>query len=164
MGNLQRTSYRFSFVDVTLQVDALFDVVHSAKNWRSRHCTSHAWCSALIEQRTETVLYHTLPGNSGVRFFGEIHRLLAFGFSLRHGDLKWLKTEVVWPGSDAYERELNRTLRLVSWLKRERRLAVAQPTSQTQKGTRTTGCWRIWCPHERMGSKIIFFFFFWGRA
>ena len=75
MGNLQRTSYRFSFVDVTLQVDALFDVVHSAKNWRSRRCTSHAWRSALIVQHTETVLYHTLPQNFGVRFFGEIHHL-----------------------------------------------------------------------------------------
>ena len=73
MGNLQRTSYRFSFVDVTLQVDMLFDVVHSTKNWRSRHCTSHAWRSALIILRTETVLYHTLPRNFGVRFFGEIH-------------------------------------------------------------------------------------------
>ena len=72
-GNLQHTSYRFSFVDVTLQVDALFEVVHSAKNWRSRRCTSHAWHSALIVQRTETVLYHTLPGNFGVRFLGEIH-------------------------------------------------------------------------------------------
>ena len=30
MGNLQRTSYRFSFVDVMLQFDELFDVVHSA--------------------------------------------------------------------------------------------------------------------------------------
>ena len=73
MGNLQRTSYCFSFVDVTLQVDTLFDVVHSTKNWRSRRCTSHAWHSALIVQRTETVLYHTLPGNFGVWFFGEIH-------------------------------------------------------------------------------------------
>ena len=30
MGNLQCTSYRFSFVDVMFRVDALFDVVHSA--------------------------------------------------------------------------------------------------------------------------------------
>ena len=30
MGNFQCTSYRFPFVDVTFQVDALFDVVHSA--------------------------------------------------------------------------------------------------------------------------------------
>ena len=29
MGNLQRISYRFSFVDVTLQGDVLFDVVHA---------------------------------------------------------------------------------------------------------------------------------------
>ena len=57
--NLQRTSYRFSFIDVTLQVDALFDV-HSTKNWR-RRCTSHAWRSVLIVQHAETVLYHTLP-------------------------------------------------------------------------------------------------------
>ena len=68
MGNLQHTSYRFSFVDVTLQVDALFDVIHSAKNWRSRRCTSHAWRSALIVQCTGTVLYRTLPENFGVRF------------------------------------------------------------------------------------------------
>ena len=45
----------------------------SPKNWRSRRCTSHAWRSALIVQRTETVLYNTLPGNFGVRFFGKIH-------------------------------------------------------------------------------------------
>ena len=45
----------------------------SPKNWRSRRCTSHAWHSALIVQRTETVLYNTLSGNFGVRFFGEIH-------------------------------------------------------------------------------------------
>ena len=32
-------------------------------------CTSHAWRSALIVQHTETVLYHTLPANFGVRFF-----------------------------------------------------------------------------------------------
>ena len=93
-----------------------------------------------------------------------ITRELTFGFSFWHGDLKWLKTEVVLPGSDTYEQELNRMLRLVSWLKCECRLAVVQPTSQTQKGTRTTGCWRIWCPHERMGLKIILFLFFWGRA
>ena len=72
MGNLQRTSYCFSFVDVTLHVDMLFDVVHSTKNW-SRRCTSHAWHSALIVQCTETVLYNTLPENFGVRFFGEIY-------------------------------------------------------------------------------------------
>ena len=42
MGNLQHTSYCFSFVDVTLPIDASFDVVHSAmgdrKVSRSRHC------------------------------------------------------------------------------------------------------------------------------
>jgi len=36
-------------------------------------CTSHTWHSALIVQHTETVLYNALPGNFGVRFFGEIH-------------------------------------------------------------------------------------------
>ena len=30
MGNLERIFYRFFFVDVTLQGDVLFDVVHSA--------------------------------------------------------------------------------------------------------------------------------------
>ena len=45
----------------------------SPKNWRCRRCTSHAWHSALIIQRTETVLYNTLPGNFGVHFLGEIH-------------------------------------------------------------------------------------------
>ena len=29
MGNLQRTSYHFSFVDVTFRVDVLFNVIHS---------------------------------------------------------------------------------------------------------------------------------------
>ena len=100
-GNLQRTSYHFSFVDVTLQVDALFEVVHSAKNWRSRRCTSHAWHSMLIVQCTETCVSYS-SGKIGVRFFFRfITQELAFGFSLRHGDLKWLKTEVVSPGSDA---------------------------------------------------------------
>ena len=87
-----------------------------------------------------------------------ITRELAFGFLLRHGYLKWLKTEVVSPGSDASEREINWTLWLVSWLKHECRLAVAQPTSQTKKGTRATGCWQIWCPRECMGSKKNSFF------
>ena len=75
MGNLQRTSYRFSFVDVTLQVDVLFDVVHSTMGDRKvpRTEEAHAWRSALIVQHTETVLYNTLPGNFGVQFFGEIH-------------------------------------------------------------------------------------------
>jgi len=48
MGNLQRTSYHFSFLDVTLQVDTFFNVVHSAignrkvsrTELRSRRCTS----------------------------------------------------------------------------------------------------------------------------
>ena len=40
-------------------------------------CTSHAWRSALIVQHTETVLYHTLPGNFGVCFSGEIHHTRA---------------------------------------------------------------------------------------
>ena len=71
MGNLQRTSYRFSFVDVTLQADVLFDAVHSTKNWRSRRCTLHAWRSALIVQRTETVPYILFP-EILVRFFGKI--------------------------------------------------------------------------------------------
>ena len=71
IGNLQHTSYRFSFIDVTLQVDALFDVVHSIKNWR-RRCTSHAWRSVLIVHHAETVLYHTLPGFCFC-FFGKIH-------------------------------------------------------------------------------------------
>ena len=75
MGNLQRTSYCFSFVDVTLQVDALFDAVHSTMGDRKvpRTEEAHAWRSALIVQRTETVLYNTLPGNFGVCFFGKIH-------------------------------------------------------------------------------------------
>ena len=74
----------------------------SPKNWRSRRCTSHAWRSALIVQRTETVLHNTLPGNSGVRFFGQIHHPGArFRLLTSAWHLKWLKTEVVSPGSDA---------------------------------------------------------------
>ena len=42
-GNLQHTFYHFSFVDVTLPVDTLFDVIHSAmgdrKVPRSGRCT-----------------------------------------------------------------------------------------------------------------------------
>ena len=78
MGNLQRTSYRFSFVDVTLRVVRRCTFRHgrqkSPKNWRSRHCTSHAWRSALIVQRTETVLYNSYLEILVCRFFGEIHR------------------------------------------------------------------------------------------
>ena len=41
---------------------------------------------------------YILPGKSGVQFItGE----LAFSFSLRHGDLKCVKTEVISSGSDA---------------------------------------------------------------
>ena len=42
MGNLQRTSYHFSFVDVTLQVDMLFDVIHSAMGDRKVPDTEEA--------------------------------------------------------------------------------------------------------------------------
>ena len=43
MRNLQRTSYRLSFVDVTLQGDALrFDVVHSAMGDRKVPRTEEA--------------------------------------------------------------------------------------------------------------------------
>ena len=42
MGNLQCTSYHFSFVDVTLRVDALFDVVHSAMGDRKVPRTEEA--------------------------------------------------------------------------------------------------------------------------
>ena len=52
----------------------------SPKNWRSKRCTSHAWHSVLIIQRTETFLYNALPGNVGVHFcfvlfFDKIHHL-----------------------------------------------------------------------------------------
>ena len=60
MGNLQHTSHRFSFVDVTLWADMSFDI-HSAmgdrKVPRSRRCSSHAGCSVLIVQCMETFLY-----------------------------------------------------------------------------------------------------------
>ena len=42
MGNLQRTSYRLSFVDETLQADALFDVVHSTMGDRKVPRTEEA--------------------------------------------------------------------------------------------------------------------------
>ena len=78
---------------------------NSHKNWRSRRCTSHAWRSALIVQRTETFLYNILPGNFGASFLlfltRFITRELAFSVLLQHCDLKWLKTEVVSPGRDA---------------------------------------------------------------
>ena len=58
MGNLQCTSYCFSFADVMLPVDVALDVLHSALGDRivprSRRCTSHAGRSALIIQCTET--------------------------------------------------------------------------------------------------------------
>ena len=56
---------------MTLQADALFDVVHSSMGDRKVPRTEEVG-SALIVQRTETVLYNTLPGNFGVRFLGEI--------------------------------------------------------------------------------------------
>ena len=87
IGNLQRTSYRFSFVDVTLQVDALFEVVHSAKNWRSRRCTSYAWRTVLIVQRTETVLYHIFPE---ILVCGFLARFIGFSLSAsRFGMAIW---------------------------------------------------------------------------
>ena len=75
----------------------------SPKNWRSRRCISHAWCSAVIVQRTEIVLYNTLPGNFGVRFFGEIyHPGVHFHFSVASAwQFKMIETVVVSPGSDA---------------------------------------------------------------
>ena len=42
MGNLQHNSYHFSFVDVTLQDDALFNVVHSAMGDRKVPRTEEA--------------------------------------------------------------------------------------------------------------------------
>ena len=45
MGNLQRTSYRFSFVDVTFRVDTLFNVVHSAMGDRKVPRTEEASAS-----------------------------------------------------------------------------------------------------------------------
>ena len=60
MGNIQGISCCFSFVDVTLPVNAQLNVVHFAmsnrKVPRSRRCTSHAGCSALIVQCTKTFL------------------------------------------------------------------------------------------------------------
>ena len=123
----------------------------SPKNWRSRHCSSHAWCSALNVQRTETFLDNNLPGNFGVQFF--LTRLITWEL-IRHGDLKWLKTEVVLPGSDAQERgtELNAT---TGQLVKTRALIGCGTTniSDTKKA-HATGCWCIWCPHACRGSKI----------
>ena len=42
MGHLQHTSYRFSFVDVMLQADALFKVIHSAMGDRKVPDTEEA--------------------------------------------------------------------------------------------------------------------------
>ena len=42
MGNLLRTSYRFSFIDVMLRVGALFDVVHSTMGDRKVPRTEEA--------------------------------------------------------------------------------------------------------------------------
>ena len=60
MGNIQCISCCFSFVDVTLPVNALLNVVHFAmgnrKVPRRSRCTSHAGCSALIVQCTKTFL------------------------------------------------------------------------------------------------------------
>ena len=151
MGNLQRTSYRFSFVDVSFQVDVLFDVVRSAMGDRkvprteeagaalhmlgARHWSYNAqklFCITLFPDILVCVFFfgggRWWGGGGGTRF---ITQELAFSFSLLYGDLKWLKTEVVSPGSDTEEQELNQTLRLVSWLKRKRWLAMAQLTSQT---------------------------------
>ena len=61
MGNLQHISHCFCFVDATLWADMSFDIIHSAmgdrKVPRSRRCSSHAGCSALIVQCMETFLY-----------------------------------------------------------------------------------------------------------
>ena len=61
---------------------------------------------------------YILPGKFGVQFFDEIYHMGAhFQLSLQYGDLKWLKREVVLPGSNTRERELNQMLWLVSWFK-----------------------------------------------
>ena len=92
MENLQCTSYRFSFVDVTLPVDVLFDVVHSAmgdrKVPRSRHCTSHAGHSALVVQCTESLHIFFLESLVCNLSLGSM--LSAFRFSMAiWNDWKW---------------------------------------------------------------------------
>ena len=71
MGNIQRTSYHFSFVNVMLPVDASFDIVHSAmgdiKVPRSRHALN------MLSALHRLFCRYILPGKFGVQFFDKIY-------------------------------------------------------------------------------------------
>ena len=80
-GNFQRTSYRFSFVEVMLQDDALFDIVHSAMGDKKVPRTKEA-CAALHMLGALHWLYNAqklccitlFPEFFLIFFFGEIHQ------------------------------------------------------------------------------------------
>ena len=107
----------------------------AASSWRIiwRHTFHHGWQKSPKKQalhltRWVLCIDHTMHRNFSVDiFFLEslvrvfwtkfITRELTFSFLLGHGNLKWLNTEAISPGSDAYKWELNWTLWLVSWFK-----------------------------------------------
>ena len=75
-------------------------------------CTMHRHCSAYM------YFFPEMCGGFLVCFFTRFTtRGACFWLLLWHGDLKWFKTEVVSPGSDAQQRELNWMQWLVSWFK-----------------------------------------------
>ena len=152
--------------------DTLFDVVHSAMGNRNVPRTEEA--SAALHMLGTPRWSYNAQKLFCIMLFPEILVCfflwtrfitweLAFSFLLQHGYFKWLKTEVVSPGCDASAQESNWTPWLVSWLKREHWLAVAQQPSQTQKRhTRNQLLANLMptCMHGIENNKIIKF---WGE-
>ena len=94
-------------------------IFHHGKQKSPRQQALHLTCWVLCIDRTmhrnvsvDIFFLESLVCN----FFDEIYHMGAhFQLSLQYGDLKWLKREVVLPGSNTRERELNHMLWLVSW-------------------------------------------------
>ena len=171
MGHLQHTSYRFSFVDVMFQVDALFDVVQSAMGDRKVPDTEEAG-AALHMLGALHWLYNALKlfcitllgnfGGFGVFFLDKIHhpgahfQLLASAWRFEmiengsHLTRKWrIRVGIK---SNATTGQLVKMWTLIG--------CGTTDISDTKKGTSATSCWWIWCPHTRMVLKINNFFFF----
>ena len=166
MGNLQRTSYHFSFIDVMLQVHVSLDVHSTMGNRnvsRSRHCTSHSGRSALIIQCTETFLYiyiyisfSEILGCSFFRRF--ITRELTFSLAIWNDWKRNLSCQEVMQKSGNWTERYNWS----AGLKLEHQLAVHnQPTPDTKKAhvQQVAGVFDVHM-HTRDWKET--FFIFWG--
>ena len=153
MGNLQRTSYRFSFVDVTLRVNALFNVIHSAMGDRKvprteagtafhmlgalrwlYNYTQKLFCVTLFLVCVSFLLFSS-PGSS----------LSASHFSMAIFEMteNWSRLARKWRIRAGTEPNAT-----IGQLVKTRTPIGCGTTniSDTQKDTCATGCWRIWCP------------------